>query len=296
MSRSTIIALLAAAAALLAAGCSSAPPAPLGVAADREFVAAAPIALPDPLALPAPEPAAAPEPADAEEAPKVWSGLFEAGATATGGNTRTRDFDAKAEVKADWGADRFMAFVRSEWGTAQDADTGGQKRNRNRHTAGAKYEHDFSERFFGFGQQDFERDEFQDLKLRSTTAVGAGYKVLDEEKHKLNTRAGAGWESNDYFVDENSSNLVGTLGEDWTWDINEGWDFVETFSLISNLREIDNDFRTVTTADLRHTLTSNLYLSFGVEHRYNAQPARDDDNVRVNRQDWKAMIKLGWTF
>lgn len=247
-------------------------------------------------ALPVPFATASFLPQDGSEEKEVWSGLFEAGASFTGGNTKTHETDAKAEVKADWEGDRFSAFVRSEWGESQNDDTGEMERHRNRQTAGAKYEHDFTDRLYGYAKQQFEKDEFQDLRLRSTTTVGAGFKVLDEEKHKLNTEAGVGWESSDYYEDENRDNSVGRLAEDYKWLISEQWTFLQTFELISNLEEVDKDVRTTTTAELRNQLTENLFLSFGVEHRYNGQPAVDDNGERAKRQDWLATVKVGWTF
>jgi putative salt-induced outer membrane protein len=243
--------------------------------------------------------------AEEEEEPTVWEGLVEAVAAASGGNTRTKDVDARIEVKATWEFDRFLAYARSEWGETEIEDANGNKsdeRHRNRQTAGLKWEHDVTDRLYGFAKQDFEKDEFQDLRLRSTSALGSGYKILDEEKHKLDAEVGVGWEDNDYYASDDADNMVGTFGESWTWLIADDWKFVQTLSLVSNLQEVDDDFRTVATADLRHQLTSNLFLAFGFEHRYYAEPARERETVapfrmiRKNRQDWLATFKLGWNF
>jgi len=252
-------------------------------------------ASPDPLAAPI---AAAPESAplqDAEPEKKVWSGLVEAVATATGGNSKARTMDARAEVKADWGVDRFKAYVRNEWTETRDA-TGDMERSRNRQTAGAKYTHDFSEILYGYAKQDFERDEFQDLRLRSTTTVGAGRKILDTDVHKLNAEAGIGYERSDYYEDDTRDDPIGRLGEDWTWTITETWSFLQALDLISNLLKINDEFRTLFTAELRNQFSESLFLSFGVEHRYDAEPSRDTFGNRIKRQDWMAFLKLGWTF
>jgi len=269
---------------LLFAGCTSiiSDPAPMASSATT--------------ALPVPFAVASVLPQDADEEEEVWSGLFEAGLSFTGGNTKTRETDAKVEVKADWGEDRFGAYVRSEWGESQNDDTGEMERHRNRQTAGAKFEHDFSDRLYGYAGLDLEKDEFQDLRLRATGTVGGGYKVLDEEKHKLNTEVGIGYETSDYYDDDNRDNAVGRFGENYEWLISDQWTFLQTFQLISNLEEIDDDVRTTTTAELRNQLTENLFLSFGFEHRYNGEPAVDDMGDRKKRQDWLATIKVGWTF
>lgn len=258
-------------------------------------------ASPDPMAAPitaAPE--AAPEAAplqDADEAKekKVWSGLVEVIATATGGNSKARTMDIRGEAKADWGENRFKAYVRHEWTETQD-DTGEMERSRNRQTAGAKFTHDYSERLYSYAKQDFERDEFQDLRLRSTTTFGAGYKVINTDEHKLNAEGGVGYERSDYYEDDTRDDLIGRLGEDWTWTISETWSFLQTLDLISNLLEIDDEFRSIFTAELRNQFSKNLFLSVGVEHRYDAEPSRDDLGVRIKRQDWMAFLKVGWNF
>ena len=305
---------------LVATGCSTpAEPRPQ-ITGDTEILSLAAFTRPDPLALPASLPEAAPAvlpettpealpllAQDEEEEKKVWDGLVELGASATGGNSKTRDFDARFLLKAEWEKDRCQGYARHEWGEAEDSD-GETERNRNRQTAGAKYERDLADRFFGFAKQDFERDEFQELKMRSTTTVGAGYRILDEEKHKLGVEVGVGWESNNFYEDDNSRYSVFRFGEDWDWDFTTDWELVQTFEYLTSIPDYDDDFRTVTTVDLRHQMSANLFLSFGFEHRYYAEPARLDpvlwdngmyvwDNGKyASRQDWLATIKLGWSF
>jgi putative salt-induced outer membrane protein YdiY len=254
-------------------------------------------ASPDPMAAPiAAAPEAAPlQDAAASEEKKVWSGLVEVIATATGGNSKARTMDVRAEAKADWGVNRFKAYARHEWTETQD-DTGDMERSRNRQTAGAKFTHDYTERFYSYAKQDFERDEFQDLKLRSTTTVGAGRKLIVSDAHKLNAEVGIGYERSDYYQDDTRDDLIGRLGEDYSWIITETWSFLQTLDLISNLLEIDDEFRTIFTAELRNQMAENLYVAVGVEHRYDAEPSRDDFGVRIKRQDWMAFLKVGWTF
>ena len=86
------------------------------------------------------------------------------------------------------------------------------------------------------------------------------------------------------------------LKEKWEWRISEFWELVQTAELIPNLQEADDDFRTISTVDLRRNISENFYISAGVEHRYYAEPAKDKDSRRLNRQDWMVMLKLGYRF
>lgn len=232
-----------------------------------------------------------------EEAEKVWSGLFELAASAVGGNSRNKALDAKVEVNADWKGDRLFTYARVEYTESYDDDTRDKTRDRNRLTGGAKYEHDLTERLYIFAKEDLERDEDQDLKMRTTTQGGAGYKILEEEKHKLSADAGIGYETNNYYNSENADYMIGTAAERWEWKIDESWSLVESVEFILNLKEPDDDFRTISKVDLRNQLSKNLFLSAGFEHRYHAEPAFDEDNNdKKKRQDWAVSLKIGWTF
>lgn len=230
-----------------------------------------------------------------EEEESRWNFLFEVGASITGGNSRTRDIDGKLEAKREWTEDRFFGYIRAEWGESQQNNTGPTQRDKNRQTAGGKWEHTLSGDLYAYLLQDFERDEFKDIKLRSETFVGLGNKLYEDEDHLLKGEIGVGYVATNFYDESNDTSASGRLAEHWEWTINENWDLVQDFELISNLEEIDDDFRTTTTVDVRTDLSENLYLSFSAEHRYDAEPATDD-NGRTNRQDYKFLIKLGYRF
>jgi putative salt-induced outer membrane protein YdiY len=237
------------------------------------------------------------EEGEEEEAPetKRWVFWFEAAASAFGGNTVARELDGRLEVKRVWESDEVSAFVRAEYGEGKN-DDGETERNRNRQTASARYKHLFTDIVYGFAQQDLERDEFTDINLRSQTWLGAGARIYQDDHHELNGEISPGYVYTDYDNIDDEGDFSGRAAQDWEWKISEDWTFQESAELISNLEEIDEDFRTVAAADLRTELSKNIFLSFGVEHRYDSDPSIDDDGDRLKRQDWKAMIKVGIRF
>lgn len=222
-----------------------------------------------------------------------WEFSLEAAFSASGGNTRQSNVDVEANAKKEWdgGDEEFTAFARSEWGEAKPKDGGDRERDKNRHTAGAEYRHMVDNPIYVFARQHFERDEFADIKFRSDTFVGAGSRLVKNDEHEVNAQVGIGYTTTDYFSEDRDGNPSGLFAQDWTWQINEQWEFIETFELISNLKEIDDDFRTTTTADLKTDITDNMFFSFGVEHRYDSDPEGD-----AGREDWSILAKLGIKF
>jgi hypothetical protein len=256
--------------------------------------AAAPVE-PDPLSAAEPAPEEPEDETPPEE--KRWTYYLEAAASVSGGNTVTRDLDARFDIKRKWERDEVSIFGRVEYGEAEN-DEGDLEKNKNRLTGGAQYNRTLDEdgSLYGFVRQNFERDTFSDIRFRSETWVGVGDILYSDDHHEVKGEAAPGYVATDYFNDRNRSDFSARLWEGWIWKISEDWTFDQALEFISNLENWDDDFRTTLTADLRTQLTENLFLSFGIEHRYDAEPGRDDDGDRLKRQDYKAMIKLGFSF
>ncbi len=224
-----------------------------------------------------------------------WKGLVEVVAAGKGGNSREKSLDALGEIEREWEKDRFFTKARVEWSESQKEDHS-RERSRNRQALESQWDHNFSKIVYSFVRQDFERDEFQDLRIRSMTTAGLGVKILDETKHTLLAEGGLGYTKEEFYDDDNEEFMSALLKEKWEWRISEFWELVQTAELIPNLQEADDDFRTISTVDLRRNISENFYISAGVEHRYYAEPAKDKDSRRLNRQDWMVMLKLGYRF
>ena len=226
-----------------------------------------------------------------EEEEKPWEIRFETAFSVTGGNTRESNLDVNLEGEYEWEDASLTGYARAEWGDAQNAD-GERQRNKNRQTAGAEYKKTIADPLYLFAKQDFERDEFKDIQLRSDSFIGAGTQLFKNDAHEVNGQIGPGYSITRRFSGEDETDYVsGLIKQDWTWQINEAWELVETFEFISNLEEVDDDFRTLLTGDLRTDITETIYLSLGVEHEYDAEPAAD-----VGRQDFRFQVKIGAKF
>jgi len=250
------------------------------------------------------------EPARAEEAPaegekkeegppetRRWALYIEFAADASGGNSVSRGFDGRFDIKRVWTRDDIAIFGRAEYRESEN-DDGDVERNKSRLTGGVQYNRKLDEdgSFYGFVRQDFERDPFNDIKFRSQSWVGVGETLFKNEKHEVKGEIAPGYVATDYFNDQNVSAWSARAFEGWEWKVFENWTFVEGFEFISNLEEIDDDFRTTFNADLRTQLTESIFVSFGFEHRYDSEPGRDDNGDRLKRQDYSVTVKLGLAF
>jgi putative salt-induced outer membrane protein YdiY len=150
---------------------------------------------------------------EAEAAQARWSATFEAGVFYTDGNSEILRASGRAEVRRTTLKDLMKFYVSGEY-SEED-----KRRSSHEVKGGAYYEYLFTERWYGYGRMELEYDEFEDLDLRFTTAVGAGYYWLKKPEHELKTFAGIGF-LHESFRDGTDRNAAqAEVGLDYRLDI-----------------------------------------------------------------------------
>jgi putative salt-induced outer membrane protein len=238
---------------------------------------------------------------------KGWTGFIEAGVSASGGNTKRFDAETKIQAKREWERNSVAVYGRAEYGEAEQTmtftDPNGvitrsttTERNVNRQTAGGRFDHELDDIWYLFAKEDLTRDEFKDIKIRSETFGGAGRDLYKSERSLLTAEVGIGYSYTSFYDEGRERGVSGLLGEKYETRLNAQWELVQTLDFVSNLQEIDDDFRSTFVVEVRSDLTETVYLSFGFEHRYDSEPARDNNGDRSDRQDYKVTVKLGYRF
>lgn len=125
------------------------------------------------------------EEAKAREA--KWTASFELGILYKDGNTELLNVRGGGQVQRKSLKDLLRFYVSADY---QEDD---KQRTNHEVKGGAYYEYLFTERWFGYGRLDLEYDEFENLDLRLSTAVGAGYYWIKKDEAELKTRAGIGY-------------------------------------------------------------------------------------------------------
>ena len=156
----------------------------------------------------------APPPAPIEPPPDPWSSSAGAGLAITSGNSDTTNINVSASTTWDPKTDRvFKAEVLYILG-----ETDGEKQV-DKSTASARYERNFQDRAFWFGEAQYLRDPFKAINFLVSPLVGAGYHVIRTDTRKLSVDGAVGVvvEDNDILGNETSGALK--AGETFEWSI-----------------------------------------------------------------------------
>jgi putative salt-induced outer membrane protein len=122
----------------------------------------------------------------AEQPPNTWQGEGELGFSSTSGNTESENLNASLGLSRQ--AENWKHSISLE---AFRAKTDGETtvdlvelRERS--------EYGLSERSYAYGQLRYQDDEFSGYDYQATVTVGAGSRLLEGEKHRLDASAGVG--------------------------------------------------------------------------------------------------------
>ncbi len=178
----------------------------------------------------------------------TWKQGWTAGLTTsfamTRGNSETKNLGLAFTGDRKTLHDHLGMYLTSVYAT-NDAPLAVPSTTANSNQGGARYDHDFGARTFGFGGADFQSDELQDLNLRSVFSGGAGYHAIKSERTTLDLLGGLNYTRENYSTIQR--NLIAlTLGEEFMKklgastvltqklyaypDINEGGEYRATFN------------------------------------------------------------------
>ena len=146
-----------------------------------------------------------------------------------------------------------------------------------------------TKRLFWFASAYFEKDTFQDLKLRTALASGPGYQFIDHgdfsgilEKMTLYAEAGPAYFNEDFRVAEDASSLRARLSLKFNWPLLDDritiYHYDEVYPSLQNTK---NYFLTMDNG-VRFKLIKGFVSSFQVTTRFNSNPAQgtgDTDNL-----------------
>jgi len=113
-----------------------------------------------------------------------WSGRASVGGTLETGNNEASNVIADIEAKARDKNNRFKLGAEANYGTED-----GERTDNDQQIYG-EYDRFVTEKWFIGGRQDFERDEFEELDLRSKTSAFTGYQFYERDDLNLSIKSG----------------------------------------------------------------------------------------------------------
>lgn len=218
--------------------------------------------------------------------PEDWS--LEGGLNLTGKSGNSKSFDIELHLAAEWDRDfdRLNAYGRYSYGTSNEV------RSSDEIVVGGRYTNFLFDPLGVFLRQELERDQFENIAVRSTTALGLSYRWINWEALNIEFRAGFSYRYEDY-EDDGTDGFPGMdFGADVNWQISDWIRFKGTYTLLPTLDdEGDFIFEQDSGVNLPLSRSDRWKMRFGISSQYNNQP---DGNRRRSDYRYYARVIASW--
>ncbi len=148
-----------------------------------------------------------------------WKGSVEGGLDIYSGNTSSTNLYGKAAVAKEIGKWTHGGFAEAFNQEQSDVRTGEKYR------AGLNTRYDFTERFFGFGEVEYNKDRFSGYDYRVHEDVGVGYIFLDGDKWYWDGLVGAGMQHTKDITGDSNDSWLAKVGTNVDYQFNENVSF-----------------------------------------------------------------------
>jgi putative salt-induced outer membrane protein YdiY len=201
---------------------------------------------------------------------KAWNSSAGAGLAITSGNTDTQNINVAFNTVWDPKTNRlFKADALYLLGKSD-----GEKQV-DKATALARYEGLFHERAFWFGEVGYLRDPFKSLDYLVSPLVGAGYHLVDTDKHKLTVDGAVGAiVESDAILGRDTSGAL-KAGENYEWVISKSSRFTQKLTGLWKADDLDDSFYHFETG-LATTVATRLELKVSYIYDYKTRVSSPD--------------------
>lgn len=155
------------------------------------------------------------------------------------------------------------------------AESDGDKTSDER-IAGVDYEYRFTKKNAWYLRLELEKDEFENLDLRTTVAAGYGRYFFDDKVKTLRGRVGTLFRSETYSNDENEETVGLDFGLNYTYLIKDFGNWYTNLTWAPSVEDFGN-YRLNHESGLSLPVGSKdrWTVKFGIHHDYNSKPADD---------------------
>lgn len=154
-----------------------------------------------------------------------WSGRVELALNGNSGNTDTSSLLTELSGLRDTGDTRLSLSASVDRQEEDDEQTAEE------YLGQGRYEYDMTRRFFWFGQQELEKDEFEDIDLRSRTLFGPGFYIARRDRLTFKVRSGVGFQHESYTEGDSSSEMIFSSGWDYAQLVGEWLKLTHEFTI-----------------------------------------------------------------
>ena len=218
------------------------------------------------------------------EPPGSWTGNFAAGGTVQTGNVERTSVSVGFDARRDWEHDRFQLRFLHNY-----AEDSGSITSRN--TFGSlKFDHFFTENFFGGVSLELLKDEFKDLNLRAIVGVGPGYRIWNDDVKTLEVEVGVTFFSEDLELGPDDQFVSGRVGVSYSYKLLDNLLFKDYLLYYPNL-EFPKEYRLRNEASLISQLGQGWSLKLTHIFDQNSTPSPG-----VEDKDQQFIFALQYSF
>ncbi len=204
---------------------------------------------------------------------------------ATDGNSNTKSLSAFAEYVRR--AESNRTTVLGDWNYSENS---GELSERNASLRG-KYDHFFNEKFFGYGNLSFERDDFADLDLRTTIGGGAGYQFIENGVHSFYEEVGISYFDEKFDNSSDNEFASARFSGKFDWIIEADrislFHFHEVFMSLDDSEDVLVDTKT----GVRINVIDNFFATIQFNLKWDNTPA-----TGAERTDTEYLLGLGYSY
>ena len=211
------------------------------------------------------------------------SGRVNVGLSSSSGNTETESYHVDGEIVARTEKNRYTAGI--EYNREEDEDELTTKN----YLGYAKYDHFLTQKWYAYANTLFEKDEFKELRLRSTIGTGMGYQFFESELTNLYLESGLSFVNEDLEVGEDQDTLAGRWAVSFDrYLFNELVQLFHFHEGYQGIEETDNLFIRSRTG-LRFPLSERFRATFQYNYDWDNNPAPGEES-----EDSKYIFTLGY--
>lgn len=204
------------------------------------------------------------------------------------GNTNNFVLHGRGDTERKTDFDRLKLYIQSDLQESNGTTTVNQT------LAGGSLERDLSGRWFTFGAVSFEKDQFENLSLRSLGTAGMGYFFFRRPHFEWKGLAGVGYQHESYNDGTIRARGLLSLGYELRYDFNSWLTLKHKLTVYPTFTDPMNDYRLVSDFMAESPLVKGepWKVQLGVRNKYTPLPVAGakslDTTYRLNlAYDWK---------
>ena len=130
---------------------------------------------------------------------------------------------------------------------------------------------DLTDRWFGFGALDLEKNKLADIKLRTLPSLGAGYHVIKTDQTTFDVFAGLAYNHLDRYTGADFRGMEALIGEESIHKLSPTTTVRQKLVVYPSLKDT-GEFRSTFDAGIVTAIANGWNLTATVGHRYDSNP------------------------